>query len=182
MTGQLFGVHTAEQLRCGNGKIRLAQYSPAFRYRRKARQNLAAPLGQCRSAENTVGHIAAHTLADPAQLFHGELRRIHPPQAPQHRRRVGAAARHSGAHRDTLFNIQCHTGIGHIYRGKKRLRGAIGQIAPVARQIGRAGAQRNLSVFRLADRHAVAQGNALHHHAQIVISIRPAAQNIQRQI
>lgn len=70
VTGQLFGVYTAEQLRCGNGKIRLAQYSPAFRYRRKARQNLAAPFGQGRSAENTVRHVTAHTPADPAQLFH----------------------------------------------------------------------------------------------------------------
>ena len=42
--------------------------------------------------------------------------------------------------------------------------------------------QQMKSAAALRRSHGIAEGNGLHHHPQLMIAVRPAAQNIQRQI
>ena len=105
-----------------------------------------------------------------------------PVQRPQNRPSVGAAAAQARLGGDALGNPDGKSLGIPLGRLAKHLGGLPGQVGPVLGHIlpvagegpGLPGPHLHL--------HIVPNGDGLHHRLQVMIAVRPLAQNVQRQI
>lgn len=143
-------------------------FAPAFR------QNGAAP--------DAVGDVAAHQRADLLQAFLGHVRGVQPPQDPQDRRAVAAAAGHAGADGDLLADIDGQALRRQTSRLKKPRRRLGGDVAVAFGEVGEVCCYRESGACLRGDGQLVRQVDGLHHHPQLVVAVRTLAQDVQGEI
>ncbi|CAM2148311.1 hypothetical protein PT2222_10465 [Paraburkholderia tropica] len=143
-------------------------------------QRLANTLRKCIFPEHEEGHIGAQFQC---QFLQFETRQIELPEAVQREQRggrVGAAAAETGAHRQTLFDVD----LDAFLRTRvllEQLGRAHGEIVFGRHAFDFDGA-RDAAVVAAREMQRIAPVEQLEHGLQIVIAIRAAARDVQEEI
>ena len=182
MAAELFQPDLGEQLRSRNRAGRLAHNQPAGGEGGEIGQPFAPPFGQDRAAANAVGHVAAHQCADFLQLLLRHIRHVKPPQNPQYRRSIAAAASHAGADGDVLLDVDGKSLRLHSDRREKPQGRLGGNVSVAFWKIWQVRCYHNFLSGTGGNCHMVRQINGLHDHPHLVVAVRTLAQNIQCQI
>ena len=166
-----------------DGNVRLREHDIRLREIRQALEHLAAPRREHRAAEQRKRDVRAELRAERAELLVTHTERVELIHAAQDRRCIRAAARKAGRHRDALFERDCHAARDAI---RKRLlhepRRAHGEISFIRLQPRHVNRQLHARLGCFLQTQRVRELDGLHDHRDFVKTVRPRAEDVERQI
>ena len=189
-------VNGAEQLRRGNGKIRLADDKIDFRRIREPCDALAAALDQRRAAQDAERNVRADREAQLAERAKRQRRAVVAVQRTQDSCCVGASAAETGLHRDALVDenlkplrVKARAVEENLRRPPCKvlriLRIALGhklRLLFAVRQPFGIAVQRPFPTGADIHDHIVTQRNGLLDGANVMIAVLPACEHVKCQV
>ena len=175
-------IQLAVELRGGERQIWLADDVEHLRRVRQLRQALSPALDERRAAEDAERHVRADLRAQFAQSIHRQRVVAMAVQRPQNGCCVCAAAAEPRAAGDPLCDANLQSVGTATEIVIKYLRRAPRQIVLILRNIFAVAEELPFPALIQNDLHVVADGDRLHHGAEVMIAVLAAAQNVQRQI
>ena len=165
-----------------NGEIRLADHENAIGHVRQLAQLLTLALNHSCTADHTERHIAANLCAQFRQSQNGQGIAIVVIQSPQNRSRIRTATAHSRFHRNPLGDTDLQT-VGIFIQGiAVNLRCFPCKIPLIRRNTFLGAKQLPRLTCSHVDFNIITNGEGLHDTFQVMITVLPLVQHIQRKI
>lgn len=159
---------------------RLGQDQPGGREGGQGGQYFPDAPGQAGPPLDTVGNIGPQPFPQSLQLFPGQAQIPEPVQAHQDRRCIGAAPGQAGGHGDPLLKINGGPLLHPVFFFQEE-GSPVGQVF-FPGKAGVGAVEKYLPRPPPLQNYPVVEGNGLHDHFHLMVTIGTAAQDIQGQI